>query len=641
MPEDLGRWVRRIENEEPPDLGARIRGRQPAGEGVPRALRGSRAAAVASIALVAIILAAGIILPLKALWPLGNHGSTPGSAGQPSASQMYLGLWPERSFAEAQKVQSSVDAGDASQSWRTDPQEVATRFVTAVMGWQEDMGDAPGLYVRVQRSWIDEDGPGTQFVISRTPHSWPYPGPPWSETASEEITVQQLVSPGAEGIWSVTGVRADQLTVPYEPGAEVDTNVPLKGRVDSREDHIQLGGESGSACSQGEVVTVSGPDASMPDYQPWTSQVTFFRSPECDKAGDGYVALVVGGSDPPVDPFGLVDPGLQKRYIPALTLVPVRFIPMASESPPPPTSATPCASPVTVPSLQEMSVGEALTALTSTGLVEGHVQSGAQPTSGATVIDQDPAPGTQTCQGEAVSFLVSPALERDFATVSRALRQDLIWVAPYSSSYGTPTLTEGEAIARVTDPKHAKDATAMLAVASGQNWVGPQRRRVVWLVMSSPGWSKVLGCWVAVTPPQPPCPDQYGFGVQIVDAQTGKFIMGTNVPGVAIRVPSPAPSASGRGTVSGHLFAVGGPAPGSPRPLSGSVTLILSTNHSKVAQVPVGADGAFSIDVLPGQYELAGTSPLYNGGKVTCNATSPVTVKVGATVTADVYCQER
>ena len=544
---DLDERFASLDRSRTPDQWADIATRTPSRR-PPRSTR--KVVRYAGVALVTIILAAGIIVPLKALWPLGNHGSAPNAAGQPPSSQMYLGLWPERTLAEAQQVQVAVDAGDQTESWRTDPEEVAKRFVIDVMGWREDMGDAPGLFVQN----LGEDSPCCTFRVARTPHSWPYPGPPWWETASEEITVRQFISPGAEGIWSVTGVRADQLTVPYEPGAEVGTDAQLQGRIDSREDHIQLGGEGGSACSQGEVVTIKGPDAAMPDYQPWTSQVTFFRSPECGKTGDGYVALVVGGSDPPVDPFGPVNPGLQKRYIPALTMVPVRFIPMASESPSP-TSATPCPSPVTVPSLQGMSVVETLAVLNSTGLVAGHIQSGAQPTSGAVVIDQDPAPGTQTCQGDAVSFLVSPALERDFATVSRALRQDLIWVAPYSSSYGTPVLTESEAIAKVTDPSRAKDATAILAVASGQNSPWPEGRRVVWLVMNPPGWS-FTSCLASITTPPPPCPKQYGYGVDIVDAQTGRIIAGTNVPGFAVRAPgNPAPSPSPAVPDDTHLSA--------------------------------------------------------------------------------------
>ena len=117
---------------------------------------------------------------------------------------------------------------------------------------------------------------------------------------------------------------------------------------------------------------------------------------------------------------------------------------------------------------------------------------------------------------------------------------------------------------------------------------------------------------------------------------------GPNVPEVASVVPSPGPSTSEVGTVTGHLYAVGGPAPGSPSPLNGTVTVVsLEMTPSKVATVPVGADGAFSIDVPPGQYELTGTSPLYNGGKATCRAVSAVTVQVGGSVTTSVYCQEK
>ncbi len=45
--------------------------------------------------------------------------------------------------------------------------------------------------------------------------------------------------------------------------------------------------------------------------------------------------------------------------------------------------------------------------------------------------------------------------------------------------------------------------------------------------------------------------------------------------------------------------------------------------------------------VSPGTYTLTGRSPLYQGGSFDCQALAPVTVLSGATVTANVYCEER
>jgi hypothetical protein len=45
------------------------------------------------------------------------------------------------------------------------------------------------------------------------------------------------------------------------------------------------------------------------------------------------------------------------------------------------------------------------------------------------------------------------------------------------------------------------------------------------------------------------------------------------------------------------------------------------------------------IALPPGRYRVTGLSPLYNGGRTTCFATSAATVRAGATTVADVSCQ--
>ena len=90
------------------------------------------------------------------------------------------------------------------------------------------------------------------------------------------------------------------------------------------------------------------------------------------------------------------------------------------------------------------------------------------------------------------------------------------------------------------------------------------------------------------------------------------------------------------GTVTGHLFAVGGPAPGLPRPLPGSV-LVSGQDEFRVT---VGSDGRYSVPVPEGTYEVSGRSPLYQGGHDVCHATSRVAVTTDSVSTADVFCQE-
>lgn len=107
----------------------------------------------------------------------------------------------------------------------------------------------------------------------------------------------------------------------------------------------------------------------------------------------------------------------------------------------------------------------------------------------------------------------------------------------------------------------------------------------------------------------------------------------------ASRSPTTSPSPSGastEATISGHLLAVGGPAPA--RPIPGRVQVV---HEASWQYVNVGSDGAFSIALTPGTYHLTATSPLYNSGHAICNALQPVTVSAGQTVTADVLCQEK
>jgi hypothetical protein len=90
------------------------------------------------------------------------------------------------------------------------------------------------------------------------------------------------------------------------------------------------------------------------------------------------------------------------------------------------------------------------------------------------------------------------------------------------------------------------------------------------------------------------------------------------------------------GTVTGHLYGVGGPAPGSPRPWPGTVTL---TGPGVHRDVPVGATGAYSVTVPAGSYTVAGHSPLYQSGAGLCQAAGVATVVSGHSTKADVLCQ--
>ncbi len=96
------------------------------------------------------------------------------------------------------------------------------------------------------------------------------------------------------------------------------------------------------------------------------------------------------------------------------------------------------------------------------------------------------------------------------------------------------------------------------------------------------------------------------------------------------------------GTVTGTLEAVGGPvaspAPGTPRPLPGTITLRSPEGTTFTATAT--SDGTFSIGVPAGSYTATGRSPLYQSGAVDCQASGPLTVTAGATSWVDVTCQE-
>jgi hypothetical protein len=92
------------------------------------------------------------------------------------------------------------------------------------------------------------------------------------------------------------------------------------------------------------------------------------------------------------------------------------------------------------------------------------------------------------------------------------------------------------------------------------------------------------------------------------------------------------------GVVQGMLEAVGGPAPGTPRPLQGSITL--RDSDATIFTATVGSDGAFLVRVPIGTYAITGRSQVYDSGSVDCTSSGPVTLTVGATIRVLVACQE-
>ena len=93
------------------------------------------------------------------------------------------------------------------------------------------------------------------------------------------------------------------------------------------------------------------------------------------------------------------------------------------------------------------------------------------------------------------------------------------------------------------------------------------------------------------------------------------------------------------GFVTGSFVAVGGPAPGSTRPLPGQVTAQNSAGHKFT--VAVGKSGKFVLWLPAGVYRLTGRSPMFsvNGAEGTCAADQPVRVRAGKkTLGVEVVC---
>jgi hypothetical protein len=120
----------------------------------------------------------------------------------------------------------------------------------------------------------------------------------------------------------------------------------------------------------------------------------------------------------------------------------------------------------------------------------------------------------------------------------------------------------------------------------------------------------------------------------------GLAVAALSLAGFTTACSGPAGPSPADGTLTGHLYGVGGPAaisvPPSPRPWPGTVTLVGPGVHRDVT---VGADGTFSMVVPAGTYTVTGHSPNYGSGAYLCQTVGEVTVTSGHTTKADVLCQ--
>lgn len=79
--------------------------------------------------------------------------------------------------------------------------------------------------------------------------------------------------------------------------------------------------------------------------------------------------------------------------------------------------------------------------------------------------------------------------------------------------------------------------------------------------------------------------------------------------------------------VPGTFVRVGGPAPGSPVPLPGTITARAATGQTFTATV--GRNGRFTLSLPPGSYHVTGRSPLIQSGRMICAATAELRLTRG------------
>ena len=122
----------------------------------------------------------------------------------------------------------------------------------------------------------------------------------------------------------------------------------------------------------------------------------------------------------------------------------------------------------------------------------------------------------------------------------------------------------------------------------------------------------------------------------------------TSAQGATTTIPH-----ASEGYVLVTLAAVGGPAPGLPRPMRGTVVFrnpnsTMPGGGSPAVTRTVGTDGTVQLSLQPGLYSVTGRSPLYESNRGVCRADQPLRISVSsAGVQAPmpqhvyVYCQER
>ena len=227
-------------------------------------------------------MAAGVLALVVAAAGVGAlfvaFGGVPRVVLGGGAHRPFPGVWPGRTWEEAEAAQARADAGE--DAWRLQPASVGYRFAEEVLGWGR-----PGTEVIV-----GEVATGGDRMLLRT-HRFAarcglgdarvgIPCPPI--VAELELTVEQLIRRGEGGIWTVTGVDSPDIDPPVEPGGTVWIGQPVEIAMRPPADHLVL---------------AAGWHLTAPGCPRWTGVATA-------PASDGRVVLTPDafpeGCDPPV-----------------------------------------------------------------------------------------------------------------------------------------------------------------------------------------------------------------------------------------------------------------------------------------------------------------------------------------------------
>lgn len=115
-------------------------------------------------------------------------------------------------------------------------------------------------------------------------------------------------------------------------------------------------------------------------------------------------------------------------------------------------------------------------------------------------------------------------------------------------------------------------------------------------------------------------------GLGAVAVAAAALAAGITLPGVLGTASQPGRTPGGpppTSEVTGQLVEVGGPPPGAPRGVAGTVRF---SGHGRTVSVATGADGHFAVALAAGTYTVTGTSPLYGDGHYQCQADGPLVV---------------